>query len=318
MATFRAASATLIAAPSAGSTRPTPATASVAATSAFVVPLIRRTAAPRPGPATVLAWTWLSYCSKTQARDARFGEPIRASRTAPGSMPRSGSRSIGSSGAPGAGARRRRTGGLARRSWMIASDVSAAAGIRASTRPPSRTTMSRSPVTRPITATGRPQRVQTSRTAASCSGATIATIRSCDSEIITSNGAIPASRSGIDQRSMSIPVPARSAVSEVPQVMPPAPRSWRPSTSPRSISSSEASMRSFSANGSPTWTLGRLDGSSSVNVALARTEAPPIPSRPVVEPNRTTRFPTPGARASVSSRSSSSPMAMTLTSGLPW
>ena len=44
--------------------------------------------------------------------------------------------------------------------------------------------------------------------------------------------------------------------------MPPAPRSWRPSTSPRSMSSSEASMSSFSANGSPTWTLGRFDGSS--------------------------------------------------------
>ena len=34
-----------------------------------------------------------------------------------------------------------------------------------------------------------------------------------------------------------MPVPARSAVSEVAQVMPPAPRSWRPSTSPRSMSS---------------------------------------------------------------------------------
>ena len=58
-------------------------------------------------------------------------------------------------------------------------------------------------------------------------------------------------------------------------------------------------MSSFSANGSPTWTLGRFDGSSSVNVALARTDAPPIPSRPVVEPNRTTRLPGPGAAASV-------------------
>ena len=76
-------------------------------------------------------------------------------------------------------------------------------------------------------------------------------------------------------------------------------------------------MSSFSANGSPTWTDGRFEGSSSVNVALARTDAPPIPSRPVAEPNSTTRLPGPGAAASVSSRSSSSPMAMTLTSGLP-
>ena len=93
-----------------------------------------------------------------------------------------------------------------------------------------------------------------------------------------------------------MPVPARSAVSEVAQVIPPAPRSWRPSTRPRSISSSDASISSFSANGSPTWTLGRFEGSSSPNVALARTDAPPIPSRPVVEPNRTTRLPGPGRR----------------------
>ena len=76
-------------------------------------------------------------------------------------------------------------------------------------------------------------------------------------------------------------------------------------------------MSSFSANGSPTWTDGRLDGSSSVNVAEARTDAPPIPSRPVAEPNRTTRLPGPGALASVSRSSGSRPMAMTLTSGLP-
>ena len=53
-------------------------------------------------------------------------------------------------------------------------------------------------------------------------------------------------------------------------------------------------MSSFSANGSPTWTDGRFDGSSSVNVALASTDAPPIPSRPVAEPNSTTRLPGPG------------------------
>ena len=112
--------------------------------------------------------------------------------------------------------------------------------------------MSPSSVTRPITATGRPQRWQTASTSARRSGRTTASIRSCDSEIITSNGAMPGSRRGIAARSIRIPVAARSAVSEVAQVIPPAPRSWRPSTSPRSISSSDASIRSFSANGSPT------------------------------------------------------------------
>ena len=106
-------------------------------------------------------------------------------------------------------------------------------------------------------------------------------------------------------------------ISDVAQVMPPAPRSWRPSTRPRSISSSDASMSSFSANGSPTCTDGRLAASASLNVALARTDAPPMPSRPVVDPNSTTRLPGPGAAARVRCRSSSRPMAMTLTSGLP-
>jgi hypothetical protein len=46
----------------------------------------------------------------------RFGEPTSASRTAPGSMPRSGSRSLTTSGAPGAGATRRWVGAAATRS----------------------------------------------------------------------------------------------------------------------------------------------------------------------------------------------------------
>jgi hypothetical protein len=81
------------------------------------------------------------------------------------------------------------------------------------------------------------------------------------------------------------------------------------------MSSRLASMSSFSANGSPTWTDGRLAALASSNVALARTLAPPIPSRPVVEPKRTTRLPGPGAAARVRWRSSSRPMAITLTSG---
>ncbi len=75
-------------------------------------------------------------------------------------------------------------------------------------------------------------------------------------------------------------------------------------------------MSSFSANGSPTWTVGRLAALLSSKVALARTLAPPIPSRPVAEPNRTTALPGPGAAARVRWRSSSNPTAITLTSGL--
>ena len=141
-----------------------------------------------------------------------------------------------------------------------------------------------SAVTRPITAQGMLQRAQTSAISPRRSGRTIATIRSWDSLIITSNGAIPGSRRGIASRSTRIPVAARSAISETPQVIPAAPRSWIPSARPRSMISRVASMRSFSAKGSPTWTAGRFAGSWSPNVALARTDAPPIPSRPVVLP----------------------------------
>ena len=74
-------------------------------------------------------------------------------------------------------------------------------------------------------------------------------------------------------------------------------------------------MSSFSANGSPTCTVGRLAALVSSNVALARTLAPPMPSRPVADPNSTTALPGPGAAARVRWRSSSSPTAMTLTSG---
>ena len=178
--------------------------------------------------------------------------------------------------------------------------------------------MSCSPVTRPMTATGRSQRSQTARTPSQRAGSTIATIRSWDSEIMTSNGSRPGSRRGIASRSTSIPVPPRSAVSHVAQVMPAAPRSWMLTARPFAMISSVASIRSFSANGSPTWTDGRLLGSCSPKVALARTDAPPIPSRPVAEPYRTTRLPGPSAEARMSIPSSSRPIAMTLTSGLPW
>ena len=71
---------------------------------------------------------------------------------------------------------------------------------------------------------------------------------------MTSNGSRPGSRRGIASRSTRIPVPPRSAVSQVAQVIPAAPRSWMLTTSPFAISSRVASISSFSANGSPTWT----------------------------------------------------------------
>ena len=55
-------------------------------------------------------------------------------------------------------------------------------------------------------------------------------------------------------------------------------------------------MSFFSSNGSPIWTVGRFSSPSSSS-AEASTEAPPIPSRPVEAPIRTTALPTPAAAA---------------------
>ncbi len=52
-------------------------------------------------------------------------------------------------------------------------------------------------------------------------------------------------------------------------------------------------MSTFSANGSPTCTAGRLVGPPAENVSDARMDAPPMPSPPVRAPNSTTLLPTP-------------------------
>ena len=57
------------------------------------------------------------------------------------------------------------------------------------------------------------------------------------------------------------PVPA-AASSVVAHATPAAPRSWMPATRPAAKSSRQHSISSFSVNGSPTWTLGRLAASA--------------------------------------------------------
>ena len=57
-----------------------------------------------------------------------------------------------------------------------------------------------------------------------------------------------------------------------------------PLTSPAANSSRVHSMSSFSMNGSPTWTLGRLAGPVLSKVSLARMLTPPMPSPPVLAP----------------------------------
>ena len=76
-------------------------------------------------------------------------------------------------------------------------------------------------------------------------------------------------------------------------------------------------MRTFSANGSPTCTAGSLRSSPSSKVAEPSTDTPPMPSRPVREPNRMTLLPVPEANARWRSSTFSVPTHSALTSGLP-
>ena len=132
-------------------------------------------------------------------------------------------------------------------------------------------------------------------------------MRSCDSEIMISNGSMPSSRTGTRSRSSSSPTPPLEAISEVEEARPAAPRSCSDTSSSSSTSSSEHSISFFSVNGSPIWTLGRFESSPSSRSCEASTEAPPMPSRPVSAPNSTTRLPAPAALARCSDSASSRP-----------
>ena len=178
-------------------------------------------------------------------------------------------------------------------------------------------------VTLPTTAARTSHLRHTSATAAQDSGVTMASMRSWLSLVITSHASMPSSRRGTAETSTSIPTPPRPAVSLVAQAKPAPPRSWIPTTSLRSRSSRHASINRFSSKGSPTWTLGRLVSSaapppppsSPAKPAEARTETPPIPSRPVEFPSNTARLPGPDAMPSTRRSVGRAPRQSTLTSG---
>ena len=79
-------------------------------------------------------------------------------------------------------------------------------------------------------------------------------------------------------------MPNSAAISESADAIPAAPQSWSDSTRPEETISTEASISFLPVNGSPICTDGRFSAASSPSSWLARTEAPPIPSRPVVAP----------------------------------
>ena len=174
IATLRAASATDIAAPSHGSGWPTGALPSVVATSAFVVPLMRSTAAPRPGPGdrvgldgrVVLLEDRAARCEVRRSEQRReHGARVHARAR--------GSWSTGSAAAPGAGAARRRAGGAARARRRSPPTRGRGRGCGRARAPRGVVAPAAvddrelddvgSSVTRPITAHGRSQRSQTAR-----------------------------------------------------------------------------------------------------------------------------------------------------------
>ncbi len=172
-------------------------------------------------------------------------------------------------------------------------------------------------VTSPMTVAVMSHRWQIPMNRSSLAGSTTAHMRSCDSLIRISSGESEGSRSGTRSRTTCMPPVPALAISDVAQEIPAPPRSWMPTTRSSAKISRQASMSSFSVNGSPTWTLGRLLGLSASKVSEARTETPPMPSPPVLAPNSTTRLPTPVALASLISSCRSEPTHSALTSGLP-
>ena len=94
---------------------------------------------------------------------------------------------------------------------------------------------------------------------------------------------MPVSRWGTSSMISSMPTPPLDAISTLEEVRPAAPMSWIATIASEAISSRQASISSFSVNGSPTWTVGRFSSESSPKSALAIV-APWMPSRPVLEP----------------------------------
>jgi hypothetical protein len=162
-------------------------------------------------------------------------------------------------------------------------------------------------VTTPIAVALVSQRLQTASSASRRAGSITHSIRSWDSEIITSNGSMPGSRLGTFATSRSRPTPPFEAISLVLDASPAAPRSWSETIRSRSTSSRQHSINLFSSSGSPIWTLGRFAWSPSPSSAEASTLAPPMPSRPVRAPSSTTRFPMPRAAERISRSLRASP-----------
>ena len=131
-------------------------------------------------------------------------------------------------------------------------------------------------------------------------GFAISSILSCDSDVMISAGVMSGSRSVILPNSTSTPVPPFHATSERADERPPPPRSFIPLIVWPSTASVIASRMSFLVNGAGTWTDERSESASPERFFDAKV-APPIPSRPVLPPVKTSM--SPGNLASARTRS---------------
>ncbi len=158
------------------------------------------------------------------------------------------------------------------------------------------------------------QRSQTASTSSTRAGSTTQSIRSCDSETMISNGSMSASRSGTRATSMSSPTSPLEAISDELEDRP-----GRAEVLQRGEQLAVEQLEAAFQHAALLERVADLDGRSLRGVrrptssALASTEAPPMPSRPVRAPIRISRLPTPAAAARISRSFGASPTHIALT-----
>ena len=124
------------------------------------------------------------------------------------------------------------------------------------------------------------------------------------------------SRRGTASRFTIMPHLPFALISAVEQEIPAAPMSCMPTTQPLLINSNVASRSNFSANGSPTCTVGLMSSVFSSNSLEASNDAPWMPSLPVELPMIITLLPLPSEIAEHVSPTFTMPTAIAFTRGL--
>ena len=223
---------------------------------------MRRMAASAPASTTVFERTLWSYWRWTQRLLAMLGEDEEAEERGGSGRPIRGGptgRAAPSRTAPGRARLRGCIRGLRR---------GCSTGRAPTSRSPSMMWTRWSSVTWPMIVQGTSQRSKRPATSSSWPLRTMISMRSWDSESMTSYGVIPSSRRGTFATSMTMPVPPRVADSTREAVRPAAPRSWMPVIQSAWLwaRSRQASRSIFSRKGLPTWTAGRSSSKRALRV----------------------------------------------------